>query len=97
MSGWWATLSEPERAYVLATVPPDQVFMRRNVSQSLLSIARHSGGARINGVHFVYLPTHDELVRADLFADVARMRRVEAAAQRKAQRAAAQEAQAPLL
>lgn len=91
MNGWWATLSEPERAYVLATVPPDQVFMHRNVSQSLLSIARHYGGTRIDGVHFVYLPTHDELVRADLIAAIARVRRVEAAALRKAQRAADKE------
>lgn len=94
MSGWWDTLSEPERAYVMATVQPDQVFMHRHVSQSILSIARHYGGTRIDGVHFVYLPTHDELVRADLFAEVARMRRKDAAAVRKATRAAAQEVQA---
>ena len=97
MTGWWATLSEAERAYVLATVPTDQVFMHRAVSQTLLSLVRHYGNTNINGVHFVYLPEHDELVRADLLTEIARMRRVEAAALRKAQRAAAQAAQAPLL
>lgn len=97
MTGWWATLSDAERAYVLATVPGDEVFMHRHVSQSLRSLVRHYGNTSINGVHFVYLPEHDELVRADLIADIARMRRVEAAALRKAQRAAAQAAQVPLL
>lgn len=97
MTGWWSTLSEAEQAYVLTTVEPDQVVMHRNVSQSLLSIARHSGGTRINGVRFDYLPEHDELVLAALLKDIARMRRAEAAALRKFKRTAAKAAQGALL
>lgn len=36
------------------------------VSQTQLSIARHYSVIRYNGVHYVYDPTKDELIREDV-------------------------------
>ena len=38
----------------------------RNVSQTQLSIARHYGGCKISGHDYVYDPTDDSLIRADV-------------------------------
>lgn len=38
----------------------------RNVSNTQLSIARHSGGATVNGKFFKYFPVTDELIRDDV-------------------------------
>lgn len=37
-----------------------------NVSQTQLSIARHYGGCKVNGVFYVYNPIDDTLTRQDL-------------------------------
>ena len=37
-----------------------------NVSTSIFSIARHSGGAKIQGKMFIYDPINDALIRNDL-------------------------------
>lgn len=49
-----------------------------NVTQTQLSIARFSGGAAINGKHFVYFPAQDELWRDDVLALVHGWRRTAA-------------------
>lgn len=36
------------------------------VSSSQLSIARHYGGCKVDGAHYVFDPTTDTLVRADV-------------------------------
>jgi hypothetical protein len=37
-----------------------------NVSMTQLSIARHYGGAKVQGKHFVYNPDDDSLIREDV-------------------------------
>lgn len=37
-----------------------------NVSMTQFSIARHYGGIKFNGDHYVYLPDTDELIREDV-------------------------------
>lgn len=37
-----------------------------NVSMSQLSIARHYGGCKFNGVSYTYDPTRDVLIRDDV-------------------------------
>lgn len=37
-----------------------------HVSQTQLSIALHYGGATVNGAHYIYDPTDDVLIRADV-------------------------------
>jgi hypothetical protein len=38
-----------------------------NVSMTQFSIARHYGGIKVNGHHYVYNPTDDSLIREDVF------------------------------
>lgn len=44
-----------------------------NVSRSQLSIARFSGGARINGVDYVYIPHLDILIQKKHFKEYAKL------------------------
>lgn len=44
-----------------------------NVSHSQLSIARFSGGARINGVDYVYIPHLDILIQKKHFKEYAKL------------------------
>ena len=37
-----------------------------NVSQTQLSIARYSGGCKVNEHHFIYNPADDSLMREDI-------------------------------
>ena len=46
----------------------DATIAYRDVSNSLLSLARHYGGTTVNGKHFVYFPETDELIRDDVLA-----------------------------
>jgi len=46
-----------------------------NVSMTQLSIARYSGGAKINGKHFIYNPKDDSLIRADVLKYVAKLKK----------------------
>ena len=68
------------------TDAPEEI---RGVSMSILSVARHYGGATVNGHAYVYDPVRDVLVRAD----VLRRREAEAADLRRAARKRAAEAQ----
>lgn len=42
---------------------PDRFY---RVSHSQLSIARHYGGVKVNGVYYVFDPTTDTLIREDV-------------------------------
>ena len=46
-----------------------------NVSMTLLSIARHYGGATVQGKHFVYNPDDDSLIREDVVKWIAKKRK----------------------
>ena len=48
----------------------------RGVSSSQLSVARHYGGCRAFGRHYVYVPTTDELIRDDVVRLLAKIRKV---------------------
>ena len=93
MIGWWATLTDAERAAVLLMLAPDDEFMFRQVGMGMLSLARYSGAAMVNGKRFTYMREHDELVRDDVLKLVESLRK----AQRKADKAAAKAAQRELL
>jgi hypothetical protein len=46
-----------------------------NVSMTQLSVARHYGGANVQGKHFVYNPADDSLIREDVVKWVAKKRK----------------------
>lgn len=62
-------------------------FAMRNVSSGFFSVARHYGGAKINGASYTYFPESDELIRDDVLQWITKRRkaqkrsRVEAARQ----------------
>jgi hypothetical protein len=41
-------------------------FLIQNVSHGMFSIARHYGGAKVQGQSYTYIPNSDELVRDDV-------------------------------
>jgi cytochrome c553 len=50
-------------------------LLYRHVSHGQLSVARYSGGARINGCIYVYNAVADELLREDALKELAKIRR----------------------
>jgi hypothetical protein len=48
-----------------------------NVSSTQFSIARHYGGVKINGKHYVYNPTDDSLIREDVVKWIAKKKKTE--------------------
>jgi len=46
-----------------------------NVSMTHLSVARHYGGATVQGKHFVYNPADDSLIREDVVKWIAKKRK----------------------
>ena len=44
----------------LNTAPDTKIFL--GISKTQLSIARHSGAAKINGFEYLYLPKEDALI-----------------------------------
>jgi hypothetical protein len=54
------------------------------VSQTVLSIARHSMGATVNGHRYTYFPASDELWRDDVLKMVHGWRKAEAKAAKQA-------------
>lgn len=46
-----------------------------NVSMTQLSIARHYGGCKVEGKHFVYNPADDSLIREDVFNWIAKQKK----------------------
>jgi hypothetical protein len=96
MMFWFDTLSAGEQTAVLSTLAPDEAFIYRDVSQGMLSLAR-CGGCTVQGHRFTYRAESDELVRADVLALVASMRKAVDKARRVHDKAAAETAQGVLL
>ena len=47
-----------------------------NISMTQLSIARHYGGAKVQGRHFVYNPSDDSLIREDVVKWIAKQKKL---------------------
>lgn len=56
-------------------LPRDTPLVLRKVSHSYFSTARLCGGCKINGNHYTYVPTTDELIRDDVVKFLAKLRR----------------------
>lgn len=78
-------------------LPRDTPYLIQHISRTQLSIARHAGGCRYQGQNYVYMPTTDELVRADVARLVTRLRGLEAKRERTEARERAEQAQGDLL
>lgn len=48
--------------------PENESIAYANVSNTQLSVARHFGGCKVQGKHFVYNPTDDSLIREDVIS-----------------------------
>lgn len=46
----------------------DAAVAYSNITQTQFSIARHFGGLKVNGHHFIYNPIDDSLMRVDVLA-----------------------------
>ena len=60
----------------------------RGVSSSQFSVARHFGGCRAFGKHYIYVPSTDELIRDDVVKLLAKIRKADASAKREAAKSA---------
>ena len=49
-----------------------------NVSQTQLSIARYSGGCKVNDKHYIYNPADDSLIREDIVKWLVKLMKQEA-------------------
>lgn len=49
-----------------------------NVSQTQLSIARYSGGCKVNDKHYIYNPADDSLMREDIVKWLVKQMKAEA-------------------
>ena len=78
-------------------LPVDPAWQYADISQTQLSVARHAGGAVINGWAYVYDARDDSLTRGDVHRIVMALRRADEKAARKATRESAQDAQEGLL
>lgn len=47
------------------------------ISWTQLSVARHYGGAKVNGKHYIYNPADDSLIREDVLKWIAKKQREE--------------------
>lgn len=50
-------------------------YLISGISQGMFSLARHYGGMTYQGKSYIYLPEHDECVRADVVKAVEKMRK----------------------
>lgn len=64
---------------VMDTLPQECPMGWRNVSQTQLSLARHSGAVTVDGWRYVYFPADDSLWRADVCTAVKKLRKAETA------------------
>lgn len=55
----------------------------RGVSSSQFSVARHFGGCRAFGRHYVYVPPTDELIRDDVVKLLEKIRKADARTKRE--------------
>ena len=58
-----------------STLPRKTAFLIGSVSRSMFSVARHYGGATVNGSSYLYLPLSDELIRDDVAKWLAKLRK----------------------
>jgi hypothetical protein len=65
-------------ALQLTDLSRETPFLIGHVRSTQFSVARHYGGAKYNGWHYMYIPTTDELVRDDVVKWVQRKRRFDA-------------------
>ncbi|MEY2854625.1 MAG: hypothetical protein RL030_1757 [Pseudomonadota bacterium] len=68
-------ITPTEGARLLEHFGAAETIRCRNVTSSVLSIARHDG-ATINGKTFVYLPATDELIRDDALLFLRKLRKL---------------------
>jgi hypothetical protein len=66
MMASWLTLDEKLRLSRELVADQSATLGWTNVSMTQLSIARHSGGATVNGHRYTYFPAADELWRDDV-------------------------------
>ena len=66
------TADELQAAQVLHKDAP---YAISGVSGSMFSLARYTGGIRVSGSDYTYLPVHDECVRDDVLKMVKKMRK----------------------
>ena len=66
------TADEVQAAQVLHKDAP---YAISGVSGSMFSLARYTGGIRVSGSDYTYLPAHDECVRDDVLKMVKKMRK----------------------
>ena len=66
------TEDELQAAQVLHKNSP---YAISGVSGSMFSLARYTGGIRVSGFDYTYLPAHDECVRDDVLKMVKKMRK----------------------
>lgn len=59
----------------IQSLPRETPYQIHGVSQTQLSIARHSGGCRFNGAKYTYDYSDDSLTRNDVVRKVRSMRR----------------------
>ncbi len=76
----YLTTTEKQRLQAEWSGSISDVLGYANVSMTQLSIARHSGGANINGARYTYFPATDELWRDDVLKMVHGWRRTDAMA-----------------
>jgi len=58
-----------------SALPRRTTFLIQHVSSSMFSVARHYGGATVDGASYLYLPLTDELIRADVVKWLAKHRK----------------------
>jgi hypothetical protein len=75
-------LTEQEVA-AIQTLHRDVPYAIEGISRGMFSIARHSGGMTYQGFRYVYVPKHDECVRADVHMRVEKMRKKAAQAEKR--------------
>lgn len=94
------TLTDAEILALELQHPPLQVdpaWQYADISQTQLSVARHYGGATIDGWAYVYDARDDSLTRGDVHRIVMALRRAAEKAERTAKKEAARATQGGLL
>jgi hypothetical protein len=90
MMASWLTDDEKKRLIREWTGGDCDVIGWSNVLMTQLSIARHSGGATVNGHRYTYFPATDELLRDDVVKTVTAWRKEAKAAEAPGHRTAEQ-------
>jgi hypothetical protein len=59
---------EENKSILKEKFPENEIIAYANVSNTQLSVARHFGGCKVQGKHFVYNTTDDSLIRKDVIS-----------------------------